>query len=204
LVVEASSPSSPIPWEELPGRLIVLSGASGSGKSTLVDRLLARPGSRLARSISATTRDPRAGEIPNESYVFLPRKFFEALLDQGEFLEWAEVHGHLYGTPLSEVRKALEAGTCIILVIDVQGAMQVREMIPNALLIFVQAPDPATLEARLRSRGTDDEATIEKRLANARREVALADRYDHQIVNDDLDRALDELFAILTDHHCGG
>ena len=95
-------------------------------------------------------------------------------------------------------------GTCVILVIDVQGAMSVREKVPNALLIFVHAPDPDTLEARLRARGTDDEPTIQRRLANARREIDLADRYDHQIVNDDLDRAVDELAAILSRHHCGG
>ena len=115
-----------------------------------------------------------------------------------------EYNGHLYGTPVEPIRQSLEAGTCIILVIDVQGAMKVREKVPNALLIFVHAPDPETLESRLRARGTDDEPTIQKRLANARREVALADRYDHQIVNDDLDRAVDELAAILLDNHCGG
>jgi guanylate kinase len=204
LAVEDSPPSQPVRWEELPGRLIVLSGASGSGKSTLVARLLERYHLPLRVSISATTREPRVGETPGLSYSFLSRPLFGNIRDRGGMLEWAEVHGHLYGTPLEPIRAALESGTCIILVIDVQGAMQVRERVPNCLLIFLHTADPETLEARLRARGTDDEPTILKRLANARREVALADRYDYQIVNDDLDRAVDELAAILTENHCGG
>jgi guanylate kinase len=185
------------------GRLVVLSGASGSGKSTLVDRLLPRFGSRVARSVSVATRDPRPGEVEGRDYFFWSRTVFEKARARGDFLESAEVHGHFYGTPLEPIRQSLEAGTCIVLVIDVQGAMQVREKMPESLLIFVHAPDPSILEARLRARGTDDEPTIQKRLANARREVALADRYDHQIINDDLDRAVDELAAILTETHCG-
>jgi guanylate kinase len=175
----------------------VLSGASGSGKSTLVDRLLGRGDPRLSRSVSSTTRAPRAGEVDGQSYHFLAREEFERARDDGAFLEWAEVHGQLYGTSAQVVREALDAGISLILVIDVQGAMQVKERRPDALLIFVHAPDEDTLETRLRERGTDDEATIQTRLANARDEVALADRYDHQIVNDDLDRAVDALAEIL-------
>jgi guanylate kinase len=159
---------------------------------------------RLRVSISATTREPRAGEVSGVSYNFVGRDAFETGRDHGGFLEWAEVHGHLYGTPLEPIHRAIEEGICILLVIDVQGAMQVRDKVPNALLIFVHAPDPSILEARLRARGTDDEATIQKRLTNARGEVAQANRYDHQIVNDDLDRAVDELAAILTENQCGG
>ena len=155
-------------------------------------------------SISATTRTPRPGEVPDVDYYFLTREEFEAARDRDSFLEWAEVHGHLYGTPSGPVRAALAEGICVILVIDVQGALNVRRMVPNALTIFVNAPDPGTLEARLRARGTDDEPTILRRLANARREIALADRYDSQIINDDLDRAVDEVAAILTENHCGG
>jgi guanylate kinase len=204
LVVEGLSPGNPIEWDRFPGRLIVLSGASGSGKSTLVDRLLERHGRNLARSISATTRDPRPGEVEGVNYRFVTRAEFEADRALGEYLESAEVHGNFYGTPLGPIRQSLRLGTCIILVIDVQGAMQVREKVPNALLIFVHAPDREALEARLRARGTDDEATIQKRLSNARGEVALADRYDYQIVNDDLDKAVDQLAAILLENHCGG
>jgi guanylate kinase len=204
LVVEESPPSNPTDWERLPGRLIVLSGASGSGKSTLVARLLDQTKLPLRRSVSATTRARRPDELFGFHYYFLTREAFEEDRDLAGFLEWAEVHGHLYGTPAGPIRQALEEGFCVILVIDVQGAMQVREKVPNALLIFVHAPDPDTLEGRLRARGTDDEPTIQKRLANARREIALAERYDHQIVNDDLDRAVDQLAAILTQNHCGG
>jgi guanylate kinase len=190
--------------EDRIGHLIVLSGASGSGKSTLVARLLDRPVHCLQVSISATTRQPRAGEIPDVSYHFLTRQEFEGILDRGELLESAEVHGHYYGTPIGPVREAISRGICIILVIDVQGALNVREKMPEAVLIFVHTPSFQVLESRLRARATDDEATIQKRLTNARREIALADRYDHQIVNDDLERATEELAKILTQHGCGG
>ncbi|MGZ3383743.1 MAG: guanylate kinase [Isosphaeraceae bacterium] len=191
-----------VDWTNLPGRLIVLSGPSGSGKSTLVQRLLERPGLRLEVSISATTRPPRAGERSGRAYVFLSAPEFENIRDQ--LLESAEVHGHSYGTPAEPVRKALEQGTCVILVIDVQGGIQVREKVPSALLIFVRAPGLDVLEQRLRARGTDDEASIQRRLANARRELELAKCYDVHLVNDDLERSVDELAAILVQNHCGG
>jgi guanylate kinase len=191
-----------VDWTNLPGRLIVLSGPSGSGKSTLVQRLLERPGLRLEVSISATTRPPRAGELSGRHYVFLSAPEFENIRDQ--LLESAEVHGHSYGTPAEPVRKALEQGTCVILVIDVQGGIQVREKVPSALLIFVRAPGLDVLEQRLRARGTDDEASIQRRLANARRELELAKCYDVHLVNDDLERSVDELAAILVQNHCGG
>jgi len=191
-----------VDWTNLPGRLIVLSGPSGSGKSTLVQRLLERPGLRREVSISATTRPPRAGELSGRHYVFLSAQEFENIRDQ--LLESAEVHGHSYGTPAEPVRKALAQGTCVILVIDVQGGIQVREKVPSALLIFVRAPGLEVLEQRLRARGTDDEATIQRRLANARRELELAKCYDVHLVNDDLERSVDELAAILVQNHCGG
>jgi guanylate kinase len=189
-------------WAELPGRLIVVSGPSGSGKSTLVRRLLDRPGIRARVSVSATTRPPRPGERPDRDYLFLAREAFEAHRDR--FLEWAEVHGHLYGTPAEPVRAALARGICVLLVIDVQGAMLVRQKVPNALLVFIQVPSPELLEARLRGRGTDDDATIARRLANARQELAVADRYDVQLINDDLDRAVEELAGLLIQNRCGG
>ena len=191
-----------VDWAKLPGRLIVLSGPSGSGKSTLVQRLLERPDLRLEVSISATTRPPRAGELSGRHYVFLSAPEFENI--RGQLLESAEVHGHSYGTPAEPVRKALEQGICVILVIDVQGGIQVREKVPSALLIFVRAPGLDVLEQRLRARGTDDEATIQRRLANARRELELAKCYDVHLVNDDLERSVDELAAILVQNHCGG
>jgi guanylate kinase len=184
-----------------PGRLVVISGPSGSGKSTLVRRLLERPDLRLTVSTSATTRAPRAGEVPGRDYHFLTPEEFEGI--RGELLESAVVHGHHYGTPAGPVRRAIEQGTCVVLVIDVQGGFQVRARVPDALLVFIRVPDLDVLESRLRARGTDTPATIEKRLANARRELELASQYDVQVVNDDLDRAVEQLAAILNRNGCG-
>jgi len=183
------------------GRLVVISGPSGSGKSTLVHRLLARPDLRLTRSISATTRAPRAGEVNGRDYDFLTPEEFEGV--RGELLESAVVHGHHYGTPAGPVRRATEQGLCVALVIDVQGGFQVRRKVPDALLVFIQIPSLEVLEARLRDRGTDSPETIERRLANARRELELASQYDVQVVNDDLELAVEQLAAILTHNGCG-
>lgn len=192
-----NSPDHPVQ----PGRLVVISGPSGSGKSTLVRRLLERPDLRLTVSVSATTRVPRAGEVHGRDYYFLTPEQFEAI--RGELLESAEVHGHQYGTPAGPVRRAIDQGLCVALVIDVQGGFQVRQKVPDALLVFIQIPGLDVLEARLRARGTDSPATIERRLANARRELELASQYDVQVVNDDLDRAVEQLAAILTQNGCG-
>lgn len=189
-------------WSALPGRLVVLSGASGAGKSTLVHRLIDRAGGKVRRSISATTRAPREGEIPGVDYDFVSPEAFEAV--RGDLLESAEVHGACYGTPAGPVREALAAGHCVILVIDVQGGFQVREKVPNALLVFVQAPSLDVLERRLRERGTDDDATIARRLANARREIEASEGYDVQLVNDDLEACVDALVATLAEHQCAG
>ena len=126
---------------------------------------------------------------------------FEAI--RGELLESALVHDHHYGTPSGPVRRAIEQGLCVALVIDVQGGFQVREKVPDALLVFIQVPDVETLEARLRARGTDSPTTIARRLATARRELELASQYDVQVVNDDLDRAVEQLAAILNQNGCG-
>ncbi len=189
-------------WASYPGRLIVLSGASGSGKSTLVRRLLERPELDLRVSVSATTRSPRPCEVPGRDYLFLSHDEFARI--RGDLLEFAEVHGHCYGTPAGPVRDALSRGTCVILVIDVQGGLQVQRKVPDALLVFVQVPSFEVLEARLRSRRTDDEATIQRRLTNARRELELSSHYDVHLVNDDLEQSVDELEAILVQYGCGG
>ena len=188
-------------WAELPGRLVVLSGPSGSGKSTLAQSLLARPGLRLKVSVSATTRSPRPGEQPDRDYFFLTAEQFERM--RNELLESAQVHGNFYGTPAAPVRQAMAEGTCVLLVIDVQGGLQVRNRVPGALLIFIEPPSLETLEARLRARGTDDETTIERRLTGARRELELAASYDVHVINDDLERAVVDLAAILTRNGCG-
>jgi guanylate kinase len=188
-------------WATLPGRLIVISGPSGSGKSTLVHRLLARPDLRLRQSVSATTRQPRTGEERDRDYIFLSPDQFERI--RGDLLESAQVHDHFYGTPAEPVRLSLAAGFCVVLVIDVQGGFQVRQKVPQVLLVFVQPPSFEVLERRLRARGTDDEATISRRLTNARREIEMAAGYDVQVINDELDLAVDRLAAILKQHGCG-
>jgi len=188
-------------WSGLPGRLIVISGPSGSGKSTLVRRLVARPDLRLVVSVSATTRQPRPGEQADRDYVFLTPEQFESI--RGGLLESAQVHGHFYGTPAEAVRRSMAGGSCVLLVIDVQGGFQVRSRVPNALLIFVQPPSLEGLETRLRDRATDDEAAIARRLAAARRELELAAGYDVHVINDELDRAVDELALILSRNGCG-
>ena len=189
-----------VDWSTLPGRLVVLSGASGAGKSTIVHRLIDRAGGKVRRSISATTRDPREGEVSGLDYRFVTLAEFERL--RGDLLESAEVHGAWYGTPASPVRDALARGECVILVIDVQGGFQIRRKVPNALLVFVQAPSLEALETRLRDRGTDDDATIARRLTNARREIEAARAYDVQLVNDDLEACVDALAKTLAEHQC--
>jgi guanylate kinase len=191
-------------WSDLTGRLIVVSGPAGSGKTTIVRRLVARPDARARLSVSATTRPPRPGEQDGREYLFHSRAEFEARRARGEFLEWAEVHGNLYGTPAGAVRESLARGECVILEIDVQGGMQVIERFPATVLVFVTAPDFSVLEGRLRGRQTEDEATVQLRLENARREVAMGERYHHRITNEDLDRAVDDLASLLHRLGCGG
>jgi guanylate kinase len=193
--------NDPGDWELLPGRLVVLSGPSGSGKSTLAQRLLALPGLRLKISISATTRAPRPGEQSGRDYLFVTEVEFERM--RKGLLESAQVHGNRYGTPQGPVREAMAAGTCVLLVIDVQGGLQVRERVPGSLLIFVQPPDLLTLEARLRGWGTDDDKTIARRINGARRELELASSYDFHVINDDLEQAVGDLAAILSRNGCG-
>jgi guanylate kinase len=188
-------------WSRLPGRLIVVSGASGSGKSTLVSQLLERPELRVKVSISATTRAPREGEVADQHYYFVTPEKFEEI--RGELLESAIVHGHSYGTPATPVRSALADGYCVILVIDVQGGFQVRQKVPNCLLIFIQAPSLEDLAARLRARGTDDDDVIERRLSAARRELEMSAEYDVHVINDELERAEEELASTLARNGCG-
>lgn len=191
-------------WSKLPGRLIVVSGPSGSGKSTLVSRALERPEVRARLSVSATTRPARQGELHGLNYFFVSREAFEEERARGQFLESAEVHGNLYGTPAGPVRAALETGQCVLLEIDVQGALLVRERVPSALLVFINVPSFAELESRLRQRATDDDATITRRLAAARRELEAVPQYNYQIMNLNLDQAVDDLVALLAQNGCGG
>jgi len=148
-------------------------------------------------SVSATSRPPRPGEVDGVDYQFVTREEFERLRDAGGFLEWFEVYDQLKGTPRAPVEAALARGDDVLLEIDVQGALAVREQFPAALLVFLRAPDAAEQEARLRGRGTDDPEQLARRLATARHEEALADRFDAVVVNDDVERAAGEVAAIL-------
>ncbi len=177
------------------GTAFVLSAPSGAGKTTLVKRLL-EEFPDFGYSISCTTRAPRAGEEDGRDYHFLTVDEFRRTRDAGGFAEWAEVHGNFYGTPLAPLRDILEKGRDVLLDVDVQGAAQLKLSLANACLVFILPPSLEELERRLRSRGTDSEDVIARRLANARGEIAGGRWFDHVLVNDDLDRACDHLRAL--------
>jgi len=169
------------------------------GKGTIVRRLLELEPS-LWLSVSATTRAPREGEDDGRDYRFLTRGDFERLRDEGGFLESFDVYGDLKGTPRGPVEEQLAAGRDVLLEIDVQGALAVREAFPEAVLVFVRPPSRAVQRERLLGRGQDDPEAVERRLAASEAEEALADRFDHVLVNDDAGRAAEELAAILVEH----
>jgi guanylate kinase len=178
------------------GPLIVLSGPSGSGKSTVLKRLLVESDLPLHLSVSATTRGPRPGEVDGVHYHFWSRERFEEEKKAGAFLEWADVYGYCYGTLRGEVEPYRQRGCGVILDIDIQGAATIRRVCPDAVLIFLRTSSLETYEQRLRQRGTEDEETIQRRLAGGKRELAHAGEYDYQVVNDDLDAAVAGLCAI--------
>jgi guanylate kinase len=177
------------------GRLIVISGPTASGKSTLWRRLVQRPGVRF--SVSATTRPPRPDEVDGRDYHFISQAEFDRRVAAGDFLEWARVHGRCYGTLRTEVERALAAGSDLVLEIDVQGAMQIRDVGFPAVSIFVEPPSLDALETRLRARGTEAEPEIQRRLAVVREELRQAPHYDHRVMNDDLERMVAEVERIL-------
>jgi guanylate kinase len=179
---------------------IVVSGPSGAGKTTLVDRLLvADP--LVRRSISTTTRAPRPGEQNGQDYFFVERAEFE-VLKASDMIEWAEVHGELYGTRRAFVTSQLAAGRDVLLNIDTQGADRVKRMFPGAVMVFILPPSLADLERRLRGRGDVSPAELQVRLTNARAEITASVRYDYLVVNDDVERAGGELRAVVAAERC--
>lgn len=175
------------------GIALVICAPSGAGKTTLVNRLIAE--FPLEFSISCTTRAPRGEEKDGVDYIFLDRETFLQRRERGFFAEWAEVHGNFYGTPLEPVRERLKQGKDMLFDIDVQGAAQLSLTLPEARFAFILPPSMAELERRLRGRGTDSDEAIAVRLANARAEIMNSHWFDAMIVNDDIDKAYDQLRA---------
>ncbi len=182
------------------GILVVVSGFSGVGKGTLVKELMTRS-DRYALSISATTRQPRQGEQDGREYFFRTREEFEGLIAQERLIEYAEYCGNYYGTPRDYVEEQLEQGRDVILEIEIQGALRVKETYPEALMVFVMPPDVETLTERLRGRGSETEETVQARLKQAVWESGYVEAYDYILINDDLQRSADELRALIETQH---
>lgn len=181
------------------GRLVVVSGPSGAGKTSVLQRVFELCRAPLCRSVSATTRPPRPGETDGVEYHFLSDGEFQSLRKDGHFLECFEVfgQGYWYGTLWSEVTTGLEAGRWVVLEIDVHGAMEVLKRFPDAVTLFIRPGTREELEQRLRGRGTESEPSVRRRLDIADRELALADRYQYQIINDRFDQAVEDICRIL-------
>lgn len=183
------------------GLLILISGPSGTGKGTVCDALRQNH-PEIAYSISATTRQPRPGEVDGVNYYFYDKEQFKAMIDRGELLEWAEVYGNYYGTPKKKVLDRLEAGEDILLEIDTQGALDVMKVMPDGLFIFLLPPTLEELAHRLTGRGTETEESLQQRLGAAAAEIGLASHYRYVVVNDEVDKAEKAIAGIIeAEHH---
>jgi guanylate kinase len=178
------------------GFLLVISGPSGSGKGTVCKKLIER-NEKLVFSVSATTRKPRPGEIDGVNYFFIDDKKFDEMVDNNEFLEYANVHGNRYGTPINFVKNEIEKGEIVILEIDVQGAIQIKEKYNEAVFIFLVPPSMNELKNRIVKRGTESKEDIDLRLKNALNELKFVDKYDYIVINDEVDEAVNKIEAII-------
>lgn len=183
------------------GLLIVLSGPSGVGKGTVRKAIFERDDNEFQYSVSMTTRPMREGEVDGVDYYFRTKEEFEAMIEAGEMLEYAEYVGNYYGTPLTYVNQTLDEGKDVFLEIEVQGAQQVKEKVPDGVFIFLTPPDLAELKARIVGRGTDSPEVIEKRMRVARQEIEMMALYDYAVVNDQVPKAVDRIKDIIVSEH---
>lgn len=183
------------------GLLIVISGPSGVGKGTVRKALFQRTQQNLVYSVSMTTRQPRNGEIDGVDYYFVNQEQFQSQIDNGNLLEYATFVGNFYGTPKDKIEQELDKGNEVVLEIEVNGAMQVKEKMPEAVFIFIAPPSFSALENRLYTRGTESAETIKERLQKASREIRLANQYDYIVINDTVDNAADRIMAIIRAEH---
>ena len=183
------------------GLLVIISGPSGVGKGTIRKALFEIEDNNFCYSVSMTTRKPRAGEIDGQDYFFVTREEFEKRIKENGFLEYAEFVGEYYGTPMDYIEKQMALGKEVIVEVEVQGALQVQEKIPEAVFVFIVPPSKKDLIERLETRGTDSEEKIQKRIAKAEREYSLAYKYDYIVVNDDVNNAADRIYAIIRAEH---
>lgn len=183
------------------GLLIVISGPSGVGKSSVRKALFDMPGQDLVYSVSMTTRKPRNDETEGLDYYFVNKKTFEDKIKNGEFLEWANFVGYYYGTPKDKIEELLDEGKQVVLEIEVDGALQVRRQMKDAVFIFLVPPAKESLINRLKSRGTEDESELKERIDKAEKEYLLAYKYDYIVVNDEVNNAADRIMAIIRAEH---